>query len=454
MTQDHELADPAYHRELGGGLLLRWSQPEDTESIARLIGQVFRENAGDPPNERMMERTRLQMRGDSPIMGPNDYAVVEDTVLANRPIVACACLWHHTWEFDGIPFGVGRPEYVGVEPAYRHRGLIRSIFELLHARSATAGHLLQAISGIPYFYRQFGYEYALEHRGGRVVSLTNIPPAPDDEAEPFHLRDATAEDIPLMMQLYAQRPGETLIRTVISADDRRYQIVGLADISIAAKTDALMMICDSNGTARGYVHAYAKRWGANLGVVEVEVAPDVPLWTALPSLLRALQSYGAKVPNAAENKEPFRGIALHLGPTHPIYTLLGDRAASTDSPDAWYIRIADVPGFITHVRPVLEERLAQSALAGYDGELTIDMYRGGLRLSFARGKLTAAQPWEPPLYGDNANAGFPPLVFLQLLLGYRSLRELSAAFPDVSAKEEARILLNVLFPKRPSLVLS
>ena len=44
----------------------------------------------------------------------------------------------------------------------------------------------------------------------------------------------------------------------------------------------------------------------------------------------------------------------------------------------------------------------------------------------------------------------PPLVFLQLLFGHRSLEELRYAFPDVWADDTARPLLEALFPSRPS----
>jgi hypothetical protein len=53
---------------------------------------------------------------------------------------------------------------------------------------------------------------------------------------------------------------------------------------------------------------------------------------------------------------------------------------------------------------------------------------------------------------NSATAAFPPLVFLQLLFGYRSLAELRYAFPDCEASHEGTLLLNALFPKQPSLV--
>ncbi len=70
-----------------------------------------------------------------------------------------------TWEYDGITFPVGRPEAVATKVAYRNRGLIRAIFGLLHARCDERGDLAVGITGIYYYYRQFGYEYALDLGG-------------------------------------------------------------------------------------------------------------------------------------------------------------------------------------------------------------------------------------------------------------------------------------------------
>jgi hypothetical protein len=49
-------------------------------------------------------------------------------------------------------------------------------------------------------------------------------------------------------------------------------------------------------------------------------------------------------------------------------------------------------------------------------------------------------------------AGSPPLVFLQLLLSYRSLDELRAFYPDVWADDKAKLLIDTLFPKLRSTV--
>ena len=114
----------------------------------------------------------------------------------------------------------------------------------------------------------------------------------------------------------------------------------------------------------------------------------------------------------------------------------------------------DLPRFIRLIAPVLERRLADSALAGHSGELTISFYRSGLRLAFETGRLATAEAWRPTV-ADGGKAAFPGLTFLQLLFGYRQLDELRYAFPDCLAHtDETQALLNALFPKQASHVMA
>ena len=154
---------------------------------------------------------------------------------------------------------------------------------------------------------------------------------------------------------------------------------------------------------------------------------------------------------SARHDAQFKQILLCMEREHPLYAALGDRVAPLVTPPyAWYVRVPDLPQFLQLITPVLERRLAASPMAAYSGEVRIDFYRGGLRLTFERGDSVAIVPWQRPIWGERQHASFPPLVFLQLLFGRRSLAELRDAFPDVRALPEAAALLEALFPKRIS----
>jgi GNAT superfamily N-acetyltransferase len=449
-----DIAAPTYRRDLGDGLILRWSTAEDMENIAQLVGLVFRDKADAPPNEFLANAVRRLMRGDHPVMGPGDYALVEDTRKEGNPLVAGICLQRQDWEYEGIPFRMGRPEIVASDPAYRRRGLIRTLFEMIHARSAAEGHMVQAITGIPYFYRQFGYEYALDLGGRRIMPLAYVPKAKEGQAEPYTLREATVEDIPLLQRYYNLRRSASVVWTAIPDQHWHYMLEGWKANPERDRTDIIYIIVDSASTPKGYVATAAKRWGKRLEVWNVAIEPGVNWQAVLPPVLRALQHHGAQVPASRPDAEPFSEISFVLERAHPVYDLLGKELAPiSESPYAWYVRVPDLPVFIRHIAPALEKRLAESVLAGYTGELKLDFYRGGLRMVFTDGRLETVEHWPVPVYDASANAGFPPLVFLQLLFGHRNLDELRYAFPDVWVGNNASVVLQTLFPARPSFVM-
>jgi GNAT superfamily N-acetyltransferase len=195
----------SYQRELGDGLRLRWSTAADAGRLRALYGHVFRDRPADPPDPLGDAWVVDLLSGRYPLIAPGDFALVE---AADGRLVAAACLMRQAWEYGGVAIPVGRPELVASHPDYRRRGLVRRIFELLHARSAARGDLALGITGICYFYRQFGYEYALDLNGGRVVPFSAIPARRAGAAEPYRLRDATLAVLPPVLRaLREQAPA-------------------------------------------------------------------------------------------------------------------------------------------------------------------------------------------------------------------------------------------------------
>jgi len=448
-----QMEDPGYRRDLGDGLILRWSTSNDTEAIADLESLVFRNSINDPPNIPLAQFMHEMMNGEYPLMGPGDFALVEDTKQKGNRIVACTCLWRQQWEYEGIAFDIGRPEFVATNPDYRNRGLIRAIFELIHARSEAEGHMVQGITGIPYYYRQFGYEYALDLDGNCIVHLSFIPQAKEGTPEPYTLRDATLEDLPFVRELYDRQRSAYSISTIIDQRWWSYQVQTWR-MSETGQSERTQIIADSVGTTCGYLITRNVRTGKNIPVWSLAVTPGVNLHAAMPSLLRALHAQGLQIPTIY-NPPALSGIRFILGSGHPIYGVL-DKSLnpSFEPPYAWYVRVTDLAKFMRHIAPVLERRLANSALGSYSGQVKLDFYRGGLQMVFDQGRLTSVQHWRHPVWNaeSNVNGGTPPLVFLQMLFGHRSLDELRHAFPDVWVKDESELLLKTLFPRRQSWV--
>ncbi|MEN9937746.1 MAG: hypothetical protein RLZZ387_4325 [Chloroflexota bacterium] len=443
-------------RDLGDGLVARWSTAADTEGVAALFGHVFREGPESPINTVAMEWIRDEMSGRHPLVGPNDTALVEDT--RRGTIVSASVYMRQQWEYAGIPVALGRTEPVATHEDYRGRGLVRATFDLCHQRSDERGDLAQCITGIEYFYRQFGYEYAVELGGSRSVYLASVPPLKEGEQEKYRLRQAGLPDTAQVMMLYERertlhRGGQPVL--VTAKMDTSYLQWTLDGQNPAAGEGLTTYLIErvEDGQAVGYVRVGRMRWrAATIGIGGLMTEPSVPLTAVMPAVLRALKELAPQVPVSPSGKpgEPVR-IGLWLGKDHPAHDAIGrELAVAEDPPYAYYVRVPDLPRFMHHIAPALDRRLSGSSLSGYTGELKLDFYRDGLRLEFERGKLKTAEPWRRPVWGDPRSGGFPPLVFLQLMFGRRSLDELRYAFPDVWANDEASMLLNTLFPKQPS----
>jgi hypothetical protein len=180
-----------------------------------------------------------------------------------------------------------------------------------------------------------------------------------------------------------------------------------------------------------------------------ELLPGTSWSDVTPSVLRYLDATGEAYTTAAGGAQ-FEGIWFRCGVQHPVVQAIPSRLPLTHKPYAWYLRVADLAGFMRHVIPALEARLMASDAAGQSEVLSLDFYGDGVKITLDSGRIAAIERWERSDWRQ-AGASFPGLIVLQLLFGYRSLDALEAAYPDCRARTDAaRFLLTALFPPAPS----
>lgn len=432
-------------RYLGDGLTLRWGVAADVEQLFEFNSHIHSDT--DEPDEGVGYWTRDLMNGEHPTTGPADFTVVVDENKGGK-IVSTLNLISQTWAYDDIPFGFGRPEAVGTNPEYRRKGLVRLQFEAIHAKSAARGELMQGITGIPWYYRQFGYEMALNLAGARRLFWNNVTQLEKDQTESYRLRPATVADIPVLSHLYAIHCSYSLLSRIRNQTEWEYELTSTHEKSIVHHR--FFIIEDLTGSPVGYVETGF--YPNTIAVRELAVLPIHSLRIVAEFLTRVLKTMSDER-SKAENKEvAYSWVSFTLGAAHPVYTALGNQLERQVVPYAWYIRIADLPIFLRHIAPALDKRLEGSVMAGYSGTLRLNFYRQHLALIFERGKLVEVGTYQPKTLQDG-DALFPDLTFLQLLMGFRSLDELKYAYPDcLTNNERASVLLNTLFPQRASAV--
>ena len=380
--------------------MLRSGVPADLDQIAALL--AARGEPADAVDHRLIV--------DDPEAGWESCAVVVD----GERVVSVATLLDETLVLAGVPIPAGQVELVATDPEFEGRGLVRALMRWAHDRSAARGHLAQILIGIPYFYRQFGYQYAIELPRSRAVRT--VPP-PGAE---FAVRAAGPGDIPAMaaLQTGAQRAYDLSMphspacwRWLVARDGSRQLLVERAGVPVAtgrltAPDDDEAVLGEVAATDPAAAYALVAYAAAGTGVLLVKERPGSPGGDALEGFL-------APPPRQAAQ---------------------------------YYVRVPDVTALLEHLRPVFAARLAASDLADASGEVVVSFFRHHVRMSYAGATVGTVRPagvmQAPAVVGG---AGVAPDLAGALVFGPHGISGLAERHPDVYPGPH-KDLMRILFP--------
>jgi predicted N-acetyltransferase YhbS len=409
-------ADVSYQETLPGNLVLRSLHGEqDIGRFAQFNGRWNNEDEG---------RTCACFLRQQPGRTLDDAWLIED--LNAQETVATVCLIPWTFRYGDVLLRVAMLEMVLAHPGYRGRGLVRTLVQRFHARVTEQAYDLCVIWGIPFFYRQFGYGYAIDGDRGESLPARQIP---DGTAAAF-LRRAETTDIPLLQLLYAELV-KPLALTV--ARDAAYWEYLLRH----AQHPFELLIDGSGGEARGYASIFRSAQRAHV------LESSLPTISDAMALLRLAK------------QETVQEVRVAGPADSTLATLVRGLGSQAVPGGQWLWRIPDLPQLLARIAPVLAARLAASPWRGLSGNIILNTYRAAYRLTFAAGSLAHIDVLgfvDSSMGADGGDLCLPPDALLRLVLGYRRLDELVDAWPDISCKPEKRTLIDTLFPPMSAFV--
>ena len=440
MNKNSEL----FIRDLGDGLILRRASKDDADALADINSRMHSDDGPDKPHAGIRAWIMDLVTKPHPTLAPSDFTIVEES--ATGRIVSTLCLIPQTWIYEGIEFGVGRPELVCTLPEFRRRRLVRIQMEEVHKWSGERGHLMQIITGIPYFYRQFGYDMALNFTGRRNGFEPQVPALKEGAGEPFIIREARDDDVDFILHTYEMSESRQALSCKRTPEIIRYEIFGQNKKNL--NHFQKMVIENLKGERVGFFEHSTDLWLDAATCIYFAVTEGTSWFEVSPSVVRYLWKVGGEYAKRDGGKRGSFGFAL--GEHHPVYEVLDDKLPAKRNPYAFYVRVPDISAFLERVKPALEKRLADSVAAGYTGDLRLSFYNSGIHIKFEHGNITAIETMK--IEDDTEiDAYFPDLTFLHLLMGHRSFDELRHAFTDCYPQNNAaRVLLKSLFPKRLS----
>jgi len=339
-----------------------------------------------------------------PDVGPARTAVAVD---GERVLASLTVLPEHL-RVCGVDVAAAQIEFVASVEDHSHRGLVRSLMELAHGWCASEGRLVQLIAGIPYFYRRFGYEYAI----------------------PFAPIRAVRDDVP--------SPDGVTVRPAVAGDAAAVAALQPPPADVTGMRDEAWF---RRALASGWL--VAERDGAVVG--SARFGPGPPGVTGV-ALLSAVAGEAAAV----------TALLVHAGPTGgveerpPVTDVVLPLTERLDRAYAMYVRVADPVAFVEGLRPVLTDRLRASPYADHTADFTVTSYASSIVLRIAGGEVVSVASGGPEQQVPPKDGiGVPPDQLVTLLFGRHGVKGLSDRHDDVLLGSSAE-LADVLFPRLTS----
>jgi predicted acetyltransferase len=293
---------------------------------------------------------------------------------------------------------------------------------------AEQGYDLCAIEGIPYFYRQFGYEYALPLLEETKIRLEQIP----DYESNLTFRPFTEKGIPRVMQLLEESQKKFYVHAI--RDQQIWKMQHETGITGVDKFEGY--VAEKGGSLIAYFRISSDLENKTLILREVSDAD----WYTNKAILKFLKDYGKQhgldvLMTQTSYIDPLTQQLVSLGAIQCLPTY------------AWQIRIADYVKIFEKIKSLFEQRLASSIYYDLTEKLNFNFRRYTVQVIVENGLFTKIHRMEDCA---DRTLGLNLLVFVQLLLGYRSRQELEMIYPDFNIRQSHKHLIDMLFPKLPS----
>lgn len=391
---------------------------DDVAQHLELMRKVFGQNS----------RVDLQVKkwlDHHPRMTLKDFFIMKH----NGKVVACLNIIPSKWSIGGIPLKVAEIACVATLPDYRHQGLQARLMDEYHRQVSKQGYDLAAIQGIPYYYRQFGYDYALPLDEATKIRIDQIP----DCEQKHTIRPFAKTDMPKAKQLLAQAKQKYYVHAVRDDDIWKMQL----ETGMVAEYTFEGYALEERGEMIAYFRISENPAEKELLLREVT---DVDQGQA-QSILRFLKDAG--------KKRGLETLVATISCHEPFIEHLVAVGGVKQPPYAWQIRVPDYVKLFRKMKPLFEKRLSSSTYRRMTGPANFNFYSYTVQLSIKAGKIESIQRLET---SEDRTIRFNPLVFVQLLLGYRSQEELQAIYPDFLVRPSHHYLIGILFPKLPSFI--
>ncbi|MFX0178776.1 MAG: GNAT family N-acetyltransferase [Candidatus Hodarchaeota archaeon] len=333
------------------------------------------------------------------------------------------------WDFDGTLIPVCEMSLVGTLTEYRNRGLIGILNELYEEIMEQKGYLLSVIRGIPYYYRKFGYEFALNLDERLVLNKDQIP---STEFENITIRKARWQDFSFIKSIYNNEIEKFFITNNFNQKNFHHKFMNVDFDNNFSST----YLIEVKGRLKSFFSLGLSYDCVGYSLVVPEINEKC--------MLKILQF----VDELSKEKDE---IVFQVNSNTKFAQYICSIGGKKNLGYGWQIRIPNIKRFLHAIIPVLEQRIERSSYTGLTQDVVISDYRENFILIFKTGKIEDIAVSKGYPFPGSCDVQIPNSFLIKLLLSDRTFEEIKYIVRDSILKPESENLIKILFPKKPSL---
>lgn len=358
----------------------------------------------------------------APFRRPEHFAYIE----SNGRIISFTGLLHHTVRLGDSQVRAGEIAVVGTHPDFRRRGYASELIEYWIDYMRCESMVLGMLYGIPDFYQQFGFEYAVPHH---AYNYTTIAPEQLGDLKPvYSVESMQLADLPRVNEIYAACCRHNAGTEVRSLEYWQYRV----------KTTSFgphrWMVVKDGVEIKGYL--WLTESDRELIVRESGAADEA-----------ACQTIAAYMHQVSRKRPHVQVIGVRGPQNSPLARYLyqkGARFACTNEifKGTWagMFRIVDLAGALDALCSAMTRRLADTCFFTHSGQYHIESELGSAGLIIENGQVKVSR--KPNAQAQRVR--IPAGALTQMIMGYKSLQDFGEGVIDCDDRTSQ--LFSMLFP--------
>jgi GNAT superfamily N-acetyltransferase len=349
---------------------------------------------------------------------------------SNKEIISSVALIPWDVYFGSVKLNVYELGIVGTRADYRGKGLSRSLTEHFLKYIDNLEYDMSIIQGIPGFYHNFGFHYAIPLDIHLDLPLYGITKSIEESG--YILRKAVPEESGAIADFYKEHIKKYDLHTKLNSTTITYCM----DCSFDSEYDAEYYFLNHNGNDIGYFKINLHGFGDGLIVSEVSDM-DYSAYRALLVHCRTIAlSRGMDY------------IRFNIPDFHSIVPVIKSCRGRHTICYAWQIRIEPIR-FLKKIASILEHRVRKSILQSQSFTFRVDLYHYSLILTFTDGKFKSVE--REAITGEFMDIfSMKEGDFFSLITGHETINMIMNRTYDCICDDENMVITQILFPKQNS----